>query len=482
MNYFLGMDMGTSSIKVTLVDETAQIICSHKLAVNLINPAEGFYEIDPLGTWWKKFKDLCSMLKVEVDLKEIKAVCVSSVCGSFVPVDGNLNPLYNAILYGIDTRSQQQVSYLNAKYGEEYLREHLGGVFTTHSIIPKILWLKEKRPDIYKNCRYFVESNNFVTSYLTGRVAWDYPTAAGTKLVDFRTMILPEKIFDDNELDVKKIPDFTWPTTKLGEVHRQAAIETGLREGTAVMMGGCDINAEALAVGAVYPGDLVIVYGSTISSLLTTENYLNLRGFTPGMSVLEDTYRLGAATSSGARFIQWVDDFLEEEYKIRQDDLPTGILMLPYLDGARAPFDNPLARSVFFGISRQSEKKDFFAAAREAIGYEIRLLLEKMGAVYPVPDTINSMGGLVNDPVLMQIVSDITGKKQNIFTGIDASYGDALLAMLSQYKMEELNQLENVKKARKPSRFIEPNPGLVQSYIPLVEKYNRLYESLKNLF
>ena len=482
MHYFLGVDMGTSSIKATLLDEEANILFTKKIAVQLINPAEGIYEIDPIKTWWQGFTSICAGIKAEVDLHSVKAVCVSSVCGSFVPVDQNFNPLYNAILYGIDTRAKKQVAFLNEKYGEEYLREHLGGLFNTHSVIPKFLWLKENYPDLYQECRYFVESNNFVTARLTGTARWDFPTAAGTRLVDFQTMNIPEKILSDNGLDQGKIPDFSWPTAKIGEVHHTAATATGLKAGTTVVQGACDINAEAMAIGAINPGDLVFVYGSTISSLLTIERYITLKGFNPGMSILENTYRLGGASSSGARFIDWMDQLIGESYSINRADLPTGILILPYLDGARVPFDNPLAKGVFFGVHRKTEKKDFYLAAREAIGYEVGLLLDKLNSVYPVSGTIKAMGGLTNDQALMQMISDITGKKQKVYKGIDASFGDALLALTTSYSLIEIDQLVNVRKVRNPSTIFTPDETMHQAYQPLVGKYNRLYENLKELF
>lgn len=482
MSYFLGVDMGTSSIKAMVIDEQANILFTRRIPVQLINPAEGFYEIDSLKTWWQGFCSLCAELKTEVDISAVKAVCISSVCGSFVPVDQNFNPLSNAILYGIDTRAQQQVAFLNNKYGEEYLREHLGGLFNTHSVIPKFLWLKENHPDLYQKCRYFVASSNFVTARLTGTACWDFPTAAGTRLVDFTTMNVPEKILNENGLDQAKIPSFNWPITKAGEVRPRAAEVTGLKPGTSVILGACDINAEAMAIGAINPGDLVFVYGSTISSLLTIERYITLKGFNPGMSILENTYRLGGASSSGARFIDWMDQLIGESYSINGTDLPTGILILPYLDGARVPFDNPLAKGVFFGVDRKTGKKEFSYAAREAIGYEVGLLLDKLNTVYQASDTLKAMGGLTNDHSLMQIISDITGKKQHVYRGIDASFGDALLAMAESYSLREIDRLEKVKKARTPSVTFAPDERMHQLYQPLINKYSQLYENLKELF
>lgn len=482
MRYFLGVDMGSSSIKATLVDEQACVLKNIKVPVEILTTNEGYYEINPISTWWNGFKKICDELKNEFDIKNIDSLCVSSLCGSFVPVDKDFNPVHNAILYGVDTRSKKQVKFLNEKYGEEYLTEHFGGPFTTHSSIPKILWLKDNLPDVYEKSIYFVESNNFITSRLTNLVCWDYPTAVGAKIIDLISLKAPKDMMEEMGLDVEKIPKFAQPTEILGKITSESAKEFGLSPDTNVYVGACDINAEAMAIGSVHPGDMMVVYGTTICSLLTLEKYSVLKGFTPGMSVLNDTYRLGTASSSGARFIKWMDNLLKEEFEIVSNELPTGIIMLPYLDGVRAPFDNPNAKPVFFGMTHNTELKDFYAATREAIGYEVGMIMNMLSSVHSVPDTINCTGGLTNIRELMQIISNITGKKERLFNTIDASYGDALISLLSKYSLEEIDMLDEVRKNRQPNDIIEPEKNKHALYQPLSDKYNQLYSRLEDLF
>ena len=482
MSYFLGVDMGTSSIKATLLNDRGEILLTERLPVELICPGEGMYEVDAVKTWWNGFVAICRKIQSRADLSSVRAVCVSSVCGSFVPVDADFNPLYNAILYGIDTRALKQIAFLNEKCGPDYLREHVGGVFNTHSIIPKILWLKEHCPEVYDQCRYFVASNNFVTARLTGEARWDYPTAAGARLVDFPTMGTLEEVLAGNGLHPEKIPSFDWPLATLGEVTRAAAEETGLSAGTAVVVGACDINSEAMAIGAINPGDLVVVYGSTISTLLTVDRFLTLSGFNPGVSVLEGSYRLGAASSAGARSVAWVDEIVGKDYRLDPEEGPTGIIMLPYIDGARTPFHNPHASGVFFGLRRTNQKSDLYRAAREALGFEVAATVDKLSSVYPVPKTIKAMGGMANDHALMQIISNVTGMSQQVYQGIDASYGAALFAMGSELPLSEINDLPGVRKFRQPSPTFTPDEAIHGLYQPLSEKYQRLYASLLELF
>ncbi|MBN2220433.1 MAG: hypothetical protein JW697_09175, partial [Kosmotogaceae bacterium] len=128
---YLGVDMGTSSIKATLLDEKGNIIRKSRVESVVVSPEEGFFEVEAEKNWWLGFRKALGSICLDTDVKKIEALCISSVCGTFVPVDNELRPLYNAILYGIDTRATDQIERLNSSFGKEYLKNHLGGEFTT---------------------------------------------------------------------------------------------------------------------------------------------------------------------------------------------------------------------------------------------------------------------------------------------------------------------------------------------------------------
>lgn len=484
MALYLGVDIGSSTIKGTVIDENGEIVKQARVSSRITNPRPGFYEVEPVEVWWKGFLGICDILRQEVDFSQVRSICVSSVCGSFVPVDERLDPVHNAILYGIDTRSSKQVDTLNRRYPKEKLNEVLGGTFTSHSIIPKLLWLKEEKPDVYGNAWAFLESCNFVTARLTGETAWDYPTASGALLVDLTTLSQPAFLLEDLAIDPKKIPPFKWPLQVLGRVSEDAASLTGLNIGMPVVTGACDINAEALACGAVSPGDMVVVYGSTISILLVVDRIIQLEGFVTGASFTEGSYRLGGATSSGGRLLEWVDRLLSARTRTATPvpETPTQILMLPYLDGARLPFHDPDAKAVWFGMTRSTTREEICISARESFGFELSIILKKLDEVFPVPDCLHVMGGLSNDIGLMQIVSNITGKSQRTFPALDASYGDALAAMTVDLDLEDITCLESVIHSRERGSIIEPDRILYEQYASLVEKFEALYKSTHGLY
>jgi xylulokinase len=465
MALHLGIDMGTSSLKAAVIDDEGRLCARSRIPARVVRPKDDWYEVAPTETWRNGVVALCRDLETRIPLSEVSSLCVSSLCGTFVPVDAEFRPVYNAILYGIDRRSTEQVARLNRHFGTKRLAEVLGGPFTTHSVIPKILWLKEECPDIYARTRYFLESNNFATAWLTGIARWDYPSAAGTGLVDLRTCARPDTILAEAGLDPERLPPLAWPLDRLGSVTREAADATGLREGTVVMTGGCDINAEVMASWGFRPGRMTVSFGSTLALLLTTDTPVRVPGFVAGMSLVPGTWRVGAATSSGAKFLEWVGRLTgvaQPEARTR----PTGIVMLPYLEGARTPFHAPGATCTVTGLTGTSEPWDIAWAAREALGYELSMLLEAISRKTPTPDTLEAGGGLAHVPEFMRLVADITGRRLRLHPDTDASFGDALVALSADVPLDRMDALPGIAEHLGKLDTVDPDPDRHEAYAP----------------
>lgn len=472
---YLGVDIGTSSLKGVVCTEAGRIIAEVHTPSNISNPLPGYYEVDVPTVWRGGFLRLLSQLEPSI-LGSITSVCISSVCASFAPVDESLNPLHPAVLYGIDCRAQDQVDRLNEKWGQA-LEQRVGCKFSTHSAIPKMLWFKENKQDIYRRTRYFLESNNLITSWLTGKVAWDYPTAAGTQLLDLKNKTYPVDLLQDLDISIDKFPPLRPPFSILGYVTEKASQETRLKEGIPVMVGACDINAESMAIGTVFPGDFTAVYGSTLSILYVVDSYVFITGFITGASLLEGTYRIGGATSSGGRYLEWVKSIVkipEEDQEEPSISTPTGLFMIPYTYGARSPFHVPQAKILWYGMSGATAPSTLWKAAKESLGYELAEILEIICSKVPPPRIIHSVGGLTADSTLMQIVSDITGYDQIVHTHLIAAYGDALIAMMAFEDISSVMQKTDVKEYQKGGKRVSPIPETHNQYKELFHYYKGL--------
>lgn len=473
MALFLGVDIGTSTAKATVLDESCRIVYNSVEKLRILSPKPGFYEVNADKTWWQTFLRLLAKISMVFDLEQIETICVSSVCGSFVPLGDNLQPLYRAILYGIDIRAAEEARQLNRFFGEEYLSRRLGSNFTTHSLIPKFLWLKNNMPDVYEKTRYFVESSNYITSKLTGEVAWDFPTSSGCQLLCLQTMTYPMDILDQIGLDGSKLPKLLWPKEILSTVSKKASQITGLREGTRVLVGACDINMEAVSCGAVKTSDMVIVLGSTTSVLLNTDVLTFRKGFTSGVSLEPNSYRLGGATSSGARFVKVMEKLLRPWRRNARTSyrLPTGLIMLPYLDGARCPYHNPEAVGVIYGLRSNVNIQDLYIALYESLAIEIAVLVRKISDLIPDQGIIHVTGGLSKNELLTKLLASVLGKTLHIHNDIDASFGAALLAA-------SCGLGEDCLLPGRDPHLVYPDSSLTKEYASIVEKYELIYEAL----
>lgn len=428
MDVFLGIDVGTTSIKAAAVDRDGRILSTAQVPCRMTTPGPGRFEIDAPVEWMGGFKKALDGLG-DVFVGRAKALCVSSVCASFVPIDAGGRVLRNAILYGIDTRAAGIASRWNEETEPAVVFPIAGSGFTSHSVLPKIAWLREHEPEVYHQTAYFVESSNYLTSFLTGRHAWDRPTAAGGHMIDAARGEYPSDFLRKVGIDEGKLPSLRYPLEPLGRITETASAATGIPAGTTVLTGACDVNAEAFACGAFDPGSLLLVYGSTLSTLYTIGSFMRLPGFLLGPSILEGTYRLGGATSSGGRFLDWVKATLGIEDVPDPGPGPTDLLALPFLDGARIPYQDPSYRVLWYGMTSATSKNDYLLAAMESMGCELHEILRRFSAAGELPGYAHVTGGLASNARFLQVVADVSGCPLRRFKNVNAAFGDALMAL-----------------------------------------------------
>jgi xylulokinase len=445
MDVYLGFDVGTTSIKAIAMERSGVILSSAKVPCTMESPKPGYFEIDAISQWKGGFLRALDLLGRDL-VSQARAMCVSSVCASFVPVDTRGEPLRKAIMYGIDTRATSQFEHLNASMPAEKLAAITGSGFTSHSVLPKLLWLKENELDIYRDAAFFVESSNFITSFLTGNYAWDRPTAAGGHMIDVKHGEYPIEFLHEIGIDPEKLPQLRYPLEVLGKITHEASKITGIPEDSTVLVGACDVNAEAFACGAFDPGSLLVVFGSTISTLYTIGKFKTLPGFLIGPSVLEGTYRLGGATSSGGRYLDWLNtilgkDFGTDDQDIVDDSVPGDILMVPFLDGARIPYQNAGYRVLWYGMKSGTTRSELRKAAFESMGCELHELIRRFSQVGGMPSFAYVSGGLASNSRFIQIVANIAGMTLRTFTNVNAAYGDALMALSSIEGLEKTREI-----------------------------------------
>ena len=493
MSYYLGIDIGTFESKGVLVDAAGNVVASASHPHKMIVPYAGWAEHDAERDWWGDFKSLSKQIITEskVDPRAIRAVGASAIGPCMLPVDGGGHPLMNGVLYGVDTRASGEIDELNAQYSEETLLRATGNALTSQSVGPKILWLKNNRPELYNKAHKFITSTTFIVHRLTGNYVIDHYSAGS-----WGPLYLPDKLGWDDRFSsaitpLDKLADIKWTTEVAGHVTQQAASETGLAVGTPVITGTIDAAAEAASVGVLDPGQMMVMYGSTIFIILVVPKRVDDARLwsSPWLFPGQFTSMSGLATSG--TLTHWFRENFAREYSdpkqaaiaLAQEAATSpagakGLVMLPYFSGERTPIHDPQAKGVLFGLNLTHSRADVYRSLLEGIAFGTHHIIETYAAAGIPLQHVEAVGGGTNNDVWLQATSDVTGLAQHVRSKtVGASYGSAFLSAvgIGDATRATILQWNNADK------IITPNPTNAEVYRQAYVKFRALYERNRDL-
>lgn len=492
--YFMGIDTGTNSSKGVLMDENGNIAAEHATQHAMANPAPGHYEHDADKDWWGDFCTISNALikKSGVAPMDIKAVGASALGADCLPVDENCRPLRKAILYGIDARATDEMAQLTELYGEDQIRKWYGRPLCSSDVMPKILWIKNKEPEVYAKAHKFLTGSSFITAKLTG----NYVVDRFLGLASFNPLYFndgtpnPETCAPicrpDQLAEVKEANDIA------GYVTEAAAKETGLAAGTPVITGTDDSGAEAISTGVVAPGKMMIQFGSSIYMILGTEGLVDDERLWREAFIVPGLCDISAGTNTAGSLTKWYRDIIfpdaaeleknggPDAYETMMQGIDNiapgsdGLITLPYFAGERTPINDPNAKGILFGLTLGHTRGHMYRSALEAIGYSVNQQLKIMlGHAVPI-DQIFAVGGGVKNELWMQIVADIAGREISTpAITVGASFGDALMAA-SGIKHPGFESFASLTAFIKPGKSYLPNMERHEQY----KKYQAIYDAL----
>jgi xylulokinase len=476
----LGVDIGTASSKGVLVDPNGELVASAERPHATSMPRPGWFEHDAEQVWWADFRALCGELVPRVQGR-VAGVAVSGIGPCLLPADEEGRPLRPAILYGIDTRAAQEIEELDRTYGADRILARCGSPLTSQAVGPKLLWLRRHEPDVWARTRRLLMAHTFVVHRLTGAYVLDHHAAsqcdplydlrAGRWIEEWATDVAPGLLF----------PELAWPADVVGHVTPPAARETGLPAGVPVAAGSIDAWSEALSAGVRRPGDLMLMYGSTmflieVGGELRPDARLWLtRGLFPGPL----TRAAGMATSGALTgwFRELVggppfETLLEEAAAVPPG--AEGLLVLPYFAGERTPIFDPSARGMISGLTLGHGRGHVYRALLEGTAYGVRHNLDVMEEAGGAPTRVRAVGGGTQGGLWAQIVSDVLGRTQEVpAVSLGASYGDALLAAIGAGRATQDTEWNRT------GTVVEPRPEAHETYARLYEQYRELYPALR---
>ena len=490
MNHYLGIDIGTFESKGALVDSGGRVVATAARPHKMIVPQPGWAEHRPREDWWDDFTFISRKLVADSGIApgSIRAVGCSAIGPCMLPVDADGEPLMNAILYGVDARAAEEIEELTGRIGADVLLDRCGNALTSQSVGPKILWLKRHRPEIFARTRKVLSSTTYLVHRLTGEYVIDHYTAA-----NFSPLYVVDEQSWSNELaadiiGLDLLPELAWTTDIAGRVTSRAAGETGLAEGTPVITGTIDAAAEALSVGVLDPGDMMLMYGSTIFIIMLTQARVRdpRLWYAPWLLPGQHASMAGLATSG--TLTHWFRDQLARDLDPRSAFVElgaeaersppgaNGLVLLPYFSGERTPIHDPHAKGVLFGLNLTHTRGDIYRALLEGIAFGTSHIVETYLEVGQEPRRLLAVGGGTKNRVWAQATSDASGRAQIIREKtLGASYGDAFLAALAVGDVD----LADIEAWNPTASEIAANPSDV--YRSRYRTYRALYERTKDL-
>jgi xylulokinase len=436
----IGIDLGTGSSKGVLAapDGTVLATAVRSRPGFMSMPRPNWAEVDPVGVWWRDVVSIARELVGRAGRGRIAGVCVSGVGPCLVLCDSRDEPVRPAILYGIDMRASSEIDELNDRYGEEAIIARGGTALSSQAVGPKLLWARRNEPDAWARAARWFNSNSYIVRKLTGEYVLDHHTASQCDpLYDIHARAWFGPWYEEVAGDLPA-PRLAWPAEIAGHVTVAAAEETGLPAGTPVCAGTVDAWAEAFSVGVRRPGDLMLMYGSTMFLVQVEHGFAAHPLLWATCGVEPGSHTLAAGMSTSGSLMSWIRDLAGgppyEALIERAAELPAGsdgLLVLPYFAGERTPVFDPRARGVIAGLHLNHTPAHVFRAGYEGIAFGIRQILELLEASAGPASRLVAVGGGTQGGLWTQIVSDVTGRPQLIpAQTIGASYGDALMAAI----------------------------------------------------
>jgi xylulokinase len=470
----VGVDIGTSSSKGVLVDESGEVLRTASREHQPSRPRPGWVEMDA-HLWWHEFVDICREL-LDGDPADVRAVGVSGMGPCVLLTDASDRPVRPAILYGVDTRATAQIEELTERLGAEEILALGGSALTSQAAGAKVAWVAQNEPEVFARAVRLYMPSSWLVRQLTGAYVLDHHSASQcTPLYDVNAhdwfapwvrLICPDL----------QLPPLAWADDVAGVVTPYASELTGLPAGVPVVAGTIDAWSEAISAGAHGVGDLMLMYGTTMFLVNTVSEPVVEPSLWGPVGALRGTRSLAGGMATTGAVTAWLRElFGSPSYAAllaaagASPAGADGLLMLPYFAGERTPIMDPDARGVVAGLTLSHTRGDLYRAALEATGLGVRHNIETMTSAGARIDRVVAVGGGAQSGLWPQIVSDITGREQVIPSKtIGASFGAAFLAAaaVSDVSIEEWNP---------PKGVCRPNAQHTELYDGLYELYQQLY-------
>lgn len=484
---YLGIDLGTSGVKVVLADEDQNIVAQGNGALEVSRPQPLWSEQDP-EDWWNATLIAIAEIKAEKPdrLAAVRGIGLSGQMHGATLLDDQDRVLRPAILWN-DGRSAAECDELEESVPDA--RRITGNLVMPGFTAPKVQWVRNHEPDIFARTAKVLLPKDYLRLRLTGDYISEMSDAAGTVWLDVAGRDWSDRMLEATGLDRGHMPALVEGSRPGGTLRRELADEWGM-DGEVVVSGGAGDNAAGAAgIGTVAPGRAFLSLGT--SGVYFVAN----RAFSPNPEqavhafchCFPDTWHQMTVILSAASCLSWVTELTraEDEAALLTEvetagDSPGPVVFLPYLSGERTPHNDPNAKGVFFGMGPDTGRADLARAVLEGVAFAFADGQDALLAAGAEIDIISVIGGGSRSPLWGRILASVLGRQLTYHSGgeVGPAFGAARLGRLAATGEDPID----VCTLPPVDHTVDPDPALNEVYAEKIEKFRRLYAALKSEF
>lgn len=488
MKYYIGIDLGTSSVKLILVDIDGAIHSTVTKEYPVMYPHNGWSEQSP-EDWWNAVIEGLSELLDGFDGESVAGIGVAGQMHGLVVIDQEDKVIRPAILWN-DGRTFNETEYLNEVIGKEKLFEYTGNIAFAGFTAPKIMWLRENEAKNFARISKIMLPKDYINYLLTGTYCTDYSDAAGMLLLDVENKCWSREMLDICGIKENQMPKLYESFEVVGKIKKDIADKLGLNPQAVVVAGAGDNAAAAIGTATVGNGKCNISLGTSGTVFVSSDSFSgNATQAIHSFCHADGGYHLMGCILSAASCSKWfcdevlnTNDYKAEGAAVSEDELGKNeVFFLPYLMGERSPINDTNATGMFIGLRPNTSRADMYQAVLEGVAFAIKDNLEVIKQFGIDVKESCLCGGGVKSMIWRKILANVLDIELNIPAAEQGpGYGSAILAMVGAGEFDSVrtaaDKFFDIKETVKPDRAIATR------YADRYKKYCKIYPAVKELY
>ena len=474
---YIGVDLGTSAVKLLLMNEKGEIQKIVSKDYPLFFPRPGWSEQNP-EDWFIKSMEGIRELTAECEKEAVAGISFGGQMHGLVTLDSDDAVIRPAILWN-DGRTGEETDYLNEVIGKDKLSQYTANIAFAGFTAPKILWMRKHEPENFAKISKIMLPKDFLAYRLSGSFCTDVSDASGMLLMDVKRRCWSEEMMDICKVTKEQLPKLYEP---------EIAAQLGLSENVKIIAGAGDNAAAAVGTGTVGDGMCNISLGTSGTIFISSKSFgVDDNNALHSFAHADGKYHLmGCMLSAAACNKWWSEEILKtNDFEAEQAGISklgeNSVFYLPYLMGERSPHNNPDARAMFIGMTMDTTREDMTQAVLEGVTFALRDSLEVAKSLGIQIERTKICGGGAKSPLWKKMIANILNLKVDI---PESEEGPALGgAMLAAVGCGEYPDVETAaKKLVKVVDTVEPEEELVAKYEEKYQKFKKIYPVVKELF